>query len=312
MQPATESSSSSVQRRYEDALASFVEKAKQDPYVLAVVLVGSLSYDVVWEKSDIDLFVITQEGKQKNIGLALVENGVNIHAMLTTRSEFKRTMEGAVQGTFMNSLLSKGKMLFTRDETLEELYDNRSRLGARDREIRLMGQATWALPSLAKAQKWFHVKRDMHYSFFWIMKLMDALAGVEAVWNGEVPGREVIHQALRFNPEFFGAVYTDLIQGPKTEAEIGKALTMIEGYLVDRAPVLFKPLFDHLAEAGGVRSVTELEHHFGNQMNLMGAEILCEWLADMGMIEKVSSPVRLTDKSRVDVDEAAYYYEGER
>ena len=36
-----------------------------------------------------------------------------------------------------------------------------------------------------------------------------------------------------------------------------------------------------------------------------------EWLADKGIVEKVSSPLRLTEKSRVTVDEAAYYYDGE-
>ena len=36
-----------------------------------------------------------------------------------------------------------------------------------------------------------------------------------------------------------------------------------------------------------------------------------EWLADKGILAKVSAPLRLTEKSRVTVDEAAYYYDGE-
>ena len=37
-----------------------------------------------------------------------------------------------------------------------------------------------------------------------------------------------------------------------------------------------------------------------------------EWLADKGVIQKVSAPARLHEKSRVVVDEAAYYYDGDR
>ncbi|MDQ3250556.1 MAG: hypothetical protein M3Q45_15290 [Chloroflexota bacterium] len=35
-----------------------------------------------------------------------------------------------------------------------------------------------------------------------------------------------------------------------------------------------------------------------------------EWLADRGTIQKVPSPLRLTPKSQITVDEAAYYYDG--
>jgi len=36
-------------------------------------------------------------------------------------------------------------------------------------------------------------------------------------------------------------------------------------------------------------------------------DIACEWLAEEGLIQRVSNPLRLTDKSKIEVDEAAYY-----
>ena len=39
---------------FREALEAFVEKAKRDEQIIAVILLGSLSYDQVWEKSDID------------------------------------------------------------------------------------------------------------------------------------------------------------------------------------------------------------------------------------------------------------------
>src|SRR5205085_190221 len=93
-------SPSEIRQRYEQALESLVEKVEQDPTILAAILMGSLSYDVVWEKSDIDLVLIRQEGKQKNEGCNLVEDGINVHAVLTTRSEFKKMMEGSLQSSF--------------------------------------------------------------------------------------------------------------------------------------------------------------------------------------------------------------------
>ena len=44
-----------------EALASFVEKIEKDRYVIAAMVCGSLAYDEVWEKSDLDLLIITRD-----------------------------------------------------------------------------------------------------------------------------------------------------------------------------------------------------------------------------------------------------------
>jgi|SRR5579871_5155809 len=300
-----------IQQRYENALDALIEKVREDHTILAAILLGSLAYDTVWEKSDIDLLLITHEAKLNRESYVLVEDGIIIHAYLQTRSTFKRTLEGAVHSSFMHSLLMKGRILFSRDDTLQELFENRHHIGARDREIQLLRAGTWVIPSLQKAEKWFYVRKDLDYSFFWIMKTLDSLATIETLLHGEVTGREVVLQALRHNSGFFGNVYTDLIRQEKTPEAIEAALKAIHTYLCERTPVLFKPIFVFLSEAGGVRSATEINHYFRNQMNLECADMACEWLADEQYIQKVSSPLRLTEKSRVDVQEAAYYYDGD-
>jgi hypothetical protein len=305
----------SVQARYAEALEAFVEKARADACLVAVILVGSLSHDVVWEKSDIDLMVIVDEGragKGSESAFSLVERGINIHACVLTRSAFKRQAEGSLQSSFMHSFLNHGRLLFTHDETIRDLFESRDHLGLRDREVQLLRAAGGVLlPCLAKAEKWLRVKEDPDYSCLWIMKCVDGLATIETLIHGEVTGREVIYQALRHNPQFFRAIYTDLLRGEKNHAAVEGVLRLIEGYLMERAPLLFKPLLQYLAEAGGPRSATELNHYFANQMNLEGVDMACEWLADQGIIRKMAVPVRLTTKSKVLFDEAAYYYEGE-
>jgi predicted nucleotidyltransferase len=301
-----------VRARFENAIAALLDKVKQDPYVLAVVLAGSLSYDVVWEKSDIDLMIVTQETKLKQGSMTLTEDGLIIHATLIPRVDFKRMLEGAVQSSFIHSMLMKGQLLYTRDETLENLWAAREQFGARDREIRLLQAATLLTMTLTKAQKWFHVKNDPLYSSYWILKGLDNLAVIETVLAGEITGREVVWQALRHNPEFFQAVYTDLLDGPKTHETVGAALARIETYLKERMPVICRPLLDYLAETDGVRSAREIDHHFHNQMNVEFAALLCEWLAAEGFIQQVAAPARLTDRSRIDVEEVAYYYDAGR
>jgi RNA polymerase sigma factor (sigma-70 family) len=299
-----------VQRLYEEALESFVDKVKQDRYIIAAILLGSLAYDEVWEKSDIDVFLIGRDEKKRSKGYCLVENGINIHAAVIPRGEFKKMIEGSLRGSFIGSTFSKSKLLFSTDETIKEYYKDVHRLGARDREMHLMKSGNLAVYYLAKAEKWFYVKKDIDYSFFWIMKMIDQLATIEVFMHDEVAGREVIHQALRHNPSFFKAIYIDLIHKKKDEKTIGKALGMINGYLDDKIFVIFKPILDFLRDAGGIRSTTEIDEHFSRKAQVDSLALAYEWLADKDIIQKVSSPLRLNEKSKVTVEEASYYYDG--
>lgn len=299
-----------VRQRYESALEKLITQIKQDATIVAAVLLGSLSHDVVWEKSDIDLMLITQEGRVRQESLCLVEDDIIIHVYLRTRSEFKRMLGGATQSSFIHSLLMKGRILFSRDETFEELFANRERIGAHDREIHLLSAALPLFPTLVKAEKWLRVRRDTDYCFYYLLHGVVHLAKIETIWNGEVTGREVIQQAVKFNPELFRVIYTDLIREEKTPERLEEALETMNRYVRERASVLFRPLFAFLEEANGVRSSTEINHHFDKQMNISDVDTLCEWLADEGFLQKLAVPVRLTEKSRVDVQEAAYYYSG--
>ncbi len=300
-----------VRRRFDAALARLVASLRQDPYVLAAVLFGSMAHDVVWEKSDIDLLLVVQEGaKRRADGVNLVEEGVNIHAAAVPRSEFRRMIEGSLQSSFLASAISRGRLLFTRDPSIEGMMADLGGLGRADRDAALLGAAAAVLGAVAKAHKWYRTRGDMRYAFFWIMKAVDGLADIETIAHGDVPGREVVQQALAINPAFFGAIYTDLIDGPKTPATVGSALALIEAYLRQHAPTVFRPILDHLALAGGPRSCSDLDHHFARQMNVEGLAPAYEWLADEGIIAKVSCPVRLSERSRVDLQEAAYHYGG--
>jgi len=314
-----ENTPSTVEQQFETALESFVSKARQDRHVLAAILFGSLSADRVWEKSDIDLIVITRDDKnlfrkesrdddEVSEGAALLENDVYIHVFMQPRSAFRKMIEGGLQSSFMHSALAQSRLLFTHDESIRDLYEGIRGLHSRDRQVQLMHAAAYVIPTLYKAEKWFRVRRDFHYAFHYIMYCVNGLAQIEVFMHDQLAGREVIQQALKLNPGFFHAVYTDLIDRPKTEAQVGEALSLIEDYLMERMTALFQPILDYLEEEGSARSVTEIETYFDNQMNLRGITSVCEWLADNQIITRVSSPLRLTLKSNVEYEELAFYY----
>src|SRR6195256_1640716 len=103
-----------IDRVFAAALASLIEEVKRDRSILAAVLCGSLSHDTVWEKSDIDLVLVTtDEKKRPELGFSLYADGINVHAMLVPRADFRKMAEGAIRNSFQHSLLAKGRLLYT-------------------------------------------------------------------------------------------------------------------------------------------------------------------------------------------------------
>ena len=302
---------SPVERTFTAALERLIEDVKRDRSILAAILGGSLSHDKVWAKSDIDLVLVTtderKEARAPDHGHALYSDGVNIHAILLTRAEFRATAEGAVRNSFMHSFLAKGRLLYTHDPSIERLFSQLGEIGERDTRFQLLRAATGALPMIYKAHKFFVTRGDLDYTALWILASAHGLARIEVLSRRLLADREVLLQALQLNPTFFRIVYTDLINTPKTRAAVQAALDAVDGYLADRARSLFAPVFDYLAEAGDARACSEIEAHFQRHFDVEGVTTACEYLADQGLIGKASTPVKLTKKSSVEVQELAFY-----
>jgi len=301
-----------IERKFNLALDGLIAQVKLDRAILAAVLCGSLSHDRVWQKSDIDLVLITIDDKAvPRSSLAICASGVNVHASLMPRAEFRKTAEGAIRNSFMHSLLAKGRLLYTHDETIAALCARLHEIGQRDNQVQLLSAASQAVYCADKAHKWLLTRGDLHYTALWILYAASPLARIEIIDAGGLVDREVIPQALRLNPQFFDTVYTGMLNKKKTRKSVEGALYAVDEYLADRAPRLFAPVLDHLREVGEARSATELEDHFKRNFNIEGVTMACEYLAGRKLIGNASVPVHLTRRSTVQVQELAFVHLGD-
>ena len=299
----------SVRQTFSEALDALVELVKADRSVLAAILCGSLSHDTVWAKSDIDLVLVTIDDKKvASTDLALYSNGINVHVFLMPRAEFRRTIEGAIRNSFMHSLLAKGRLLYTHDESISDLCARLHEIGERDTQVQLLLAATSALPAIYKAHKWLVTRGDLDYTALWILYAATPLARVEVIGRRLLADREVIPQALKLNPAFFKLVYTDMLNSKKTQKNVQAALDAIDDYVAERAAILFEPVIDHLREVREARSCSEIESHFERNFRVSSVTTACEYLADQGLIGKASTHIQLTKKSNVEVQELAFFY----
>ncbi|HLH20135.1 MAG TPA: hypothetical protein VKX45_23115, partial [Bryobacteraceae bacterium] len=287
MAQARSSTAAQVEDRFHAALAALVEQVKRDRSVLAAILCGSLSHDTVWSGSDIDLVLVTIDDKKADReGLSLYADGINVHASLMTRGEFRKSVEGSLANSFIHSLLAKGRLLYTHDETIAALCQRLAQRGERDTRVQLLAAATHALPCLYKARKWLVTRGDLDYAALWILYTANALARIEVLQAGLLVDREALPQALKLNPHVFKILYTDLLNAKKSRPRVEAALSAIEEYLAARTQALFAPILEHLVEVAEARSATEIEDHFRRNFGIGGVTLACEYLADRGLIGK--------------------------
>ena len=298
-----------IAKRFNAALEALVEQIKEDRSVLAAILCGSLSHDKVWDKSDIDLVLVTIDDKKvEHTDLSLYANGVNVHAILIPRAQFRKLADASIRNSFMHSFLAKGRLLYTHDESITDLCGRMQEIGERDTVVQLMSSATHALATIYKAHKFLATRGDLEYTALWLLYAAIPLAKIEIIGRKLLADREVIPQAMKLNPALFKTIYVDLLNGKKTRKNVEAALETVDRYIAERASVLFAPVIDHLRDVGEARSCSEIEDHFRRNFDVSGVTTACEYLADQKLIGKASVPVQLTKKSNIEVQELAFFH----
>jgi hypothetical protein len=294
------------------ALDTLVPQLRQDRSILAAILGGSLSHDKVWAKSDIDLLLVTADDRLSGPAhVSLYADGLNVHALLMQRTDFRKLAEGAVHQSFMHSFLSKSQLLFTHDDTIADLCTRLQTIGERDTRLALLDAGISVVPCLYKAHKFLTTRGDLDYTALWILYAATPLAQVEVISARKLVDREVIPQALALNPAFFTTIYTELLNAKKTKKAVEAALAAADAYMAKRAKRLFAPVLDYLRDAGEIRSASDIESHLSRSFGVHGVTTACEYLADQDLIAKASTPVRATKRSSVSLQELAFFFPNE-
>ncbi len=294
---------SEMTRRFQTAADSFVDKVKDDPNVIAVIICGSLAYDQVWEKSDIDSTVVVRDQILKNDSYCIIEDDITINAALVTRSEFKRMLERQSGGSFMHSYFSRGKIVYSTDDSLYEYFEEYKQMGSDDIAMSVFYMACELVHHYDKALKWLRVKNDLLYSQYYLLKAAEVIARMEVCLSGESPSREAILKAYKLNPDLITPYYQSAMSHHYSLVEILNAIHGIERYLEQHLDIIKKPVLEFMADQE-MKTVTMITKFFRAESHFIVG--IFDYLADKGVILKVSQTIRLTPKSKMAVEEIAY------
>ncbi|MDH4212663.1 MAG: nucleotidyltransferase domain-containing protein [Candidatus Thorarchaeota archaeon] len=290
-----------VQDDYRVAAEELVQKVKTDEYVLSLMLAGSLSYDTVWEKSDLDVLIVTRDDIYQHYK-ALVEKDVYVDTYLFTRDAFRKLVHRVRDGSIFHSYFSKSTLLFTRDDTIHDLYEDLQNIGSRDLENLLLLNYVFCKDLINKAYKALDVKDDPHFALNFMTSGIRRMANIEVLLNRAIPLRESTAQALEFNPEFFNSIFTEFVHAPKKTFDLVETvLEKMECYLDEHLKTFIEPV-KRLLEKEDEITHYDLKDHFSE----IWLPIDMREFVERGLIRQTEAPFRLTKKSTAEMMQPAY------
>lgn len=305
-------------RRFEKALALFLERARKDPNLLAAVLVGSLTEETIWRKDAISLWLVEKDGvtrrlradgEEPRIFRTLVEEGVNLHVELIPRTRFKRMVEGSARTAFRYSFFARRQLIYSHDAALAKWFEAADTLALKDQERELCIATTWLIHTARHARRLLEDEKDPALAFQELLCCAHSVAAAEVIAAGEVHEGLMLQRALQLAPAVMKNLYVDLLKGARTRTKLGKKLAAFEAYLEARAEVRLQPVLRYLKKAKRLVPLSELSDYFAHsELFPWHVESACEWLEEKQFIGKFSAPFALTKLSRIEVEEPAYLW----
>ncbi|MCA9173809.1 MAG: hypothetical protein KDB14_04915 [Planctomycetales bacterium] len=303
--------------RYGAALAQFLERVAEDRYVLAVVLVGSLSRETIWRRESIGVWVIEADGVSRRLRSdgaderlfrTLVENGVNIHAELIPRSRFKQMVEGSSRTAFSCNFFETREIVYSRDPSIDGWFKQANTVAVKDKERELLMFSTWTFYALREARKLLEQRGDIDLAQQQILSAAHSIGYTEVIRAGEICEDVVIYRARQLAPELFQAIYDEVLAKRKSRKTLRAALDAIDDYLRQHYAEHLRPLLSYLKKQDRVVPLSEIGDHFAfTQVYPWHLESACEWLEREGQLQKLSAPFKLTKRSHESAEEPAYY-----
>jgi uncharacterized protein len=302
--------------RFNAALNQLIERIAEDRYVLAVVLVGSLSTETIWRRESLGLWIIEadsvsrrlpSDGNDERIFRILVENGINVHAEVIPRSRFKQMVEGASRTAFSCNFFAERHIVYTKDTSIEGWFKKANGVATKDLERELLTFSTWTIHASRHARKRLELKGDLELAAQETLGAAHSVAHTEIIRQGRVWEGDVIYRAMEGDPALFQTIYLDVLAKRKNRRVLTAALDTIDGYLDQHYRAHLKPLLSYLKKQDRVVPLSEMSDHFAfSQLFPWHLESACEWLERRGLLQKVSAPFKLTKRSLERVEEPAY------
>ncbi|MBN1970266.1 MAG: nucleotidyltransferase domain-containing protein [Candidatus Delongbacteria bacterium] len=290
---------------YNEVANSFIERLKKDKNIIAVILTGSMITKQIWNKSDIDLIIISDKEINLKNGL-IIESGINFDINCYVRISFKTMMEKSLPDSVNKMKVNKGKLVFCRDKGLEKIITE-YQLDFHERQLLMLREFGIISSMLMKAKKNLAINCDVEESYFYLSAyIVEHVSNLILLINSKDLEYEykAIYAAKKIEPnlisEIFQANYLCEV------STIEKALKGIEMYLDKNLRIVYQPLLDYCLKRSNdldfIEAVEEYKTQYSDHIS-----IDLDWLVEKKILLRTENPTLLSWGSKLEINYKNYH-----
>lgn len=244
-------------RQYQGAYAKALDQLKGNREVLAVFVFGSMVSGDLWEKSDIDFFVVLKKWQPGMTNVYSDEYGRPVHYKFLSKKEFMNSKGFDLKGSFLHRLFAGSRLVHCTDRDIEERFNSGRGYSDQARKIWTLAYFGKTIKGTDSVRKSLRNAND-YAAYSILMDTMNWYAMLLINRKGYMVSKDNINIATELSREFRDVFLTLL--GPKDLHErvvdtVDWILAEIDRELRDITEILFR----YLAERDVPLSANEIQ-----------------------------------------------------
>jgi|GEM_PF-2279163 len=297
-------------KKYEDALESFVEEVKQDNNVICILYDNeSMRKKFINNESGLLISIIVKDDTYEQFYYTCIYEETIFEVVVWGRLQIIQDLSHQTRfgGLMRYSGFAKHEVLFSRDDQFVKQFNDVRQMRAQTFSAYLMEEVAHVLGHMSNIKRHLTLKQDVIYCQYLFITIAERLAKIEHLLRHLPIPDDVVVAAREFNPELIDTFSTQVFVKKWTIETCNLALQKLETYFISHIETLSKPIL-HLFKKYKKDIITGADLYLNFEIPGWALLPLIQFLCDKGDLTLVTVPVKLTRKSKVELEDIAIFY----
>lgn len=290
-------------KAYQDACDSALNKFKNNSQVIAIVVYGSIISGDIWEKSDIDFWVITKEQSKSDIIHSKI-NEIPMHINYMSKDVFIDSYNNMLKGGTFHKAFYMGKLVYCSDRDVEAVYNATRFYSDRDKSMRNIEILCNLLKCVHYAKKYINTGKH-ETAFQWCVEILKNYARILMNSNGHMTDNDILSYAVNMNTSVEN-IFVVLNDDKPLLGRLHPIIEAAEKFITQNIEAISQPIIQFLLQSTKSQSTSEIKN--SEEFRLIDGDLnqLLAKLSEMSFIKETHRRF-LTEKNEYLIDEIVYH-----
>lgn len=274
---------------YQKAFNEILENFKNNKNVIAVFTFGSIVSGDIWEESDIDFFVIYNFEYDFVRDIYSEIYKIPVHTRILSKEKFLSSYKEDGSKGIARNILKFSKLVFSRDEDINNLYNRAIYVGDEFRHIDSLEYLSRVIKDVGICKK--YIQNDRIYTAYeMIVRSLDSFSKLYLNLNGYTVSKDAIRMVVNLNDDFKAVIDEKLFDGVQEE-NIIDIINYINTYIDKNILKASKIITDILNDEDEYLSASEIKNKDVLRGSNIKLEQILKRLLTKGVIKKKDKEV---------------------